>query len=229
MGLLRAGLQQGVLALRLDRPAQLNALTLALARELLDAVQGASRDELVRVVLLTAEGRAFCAGKDRDEPASSEFVQVLQQFALALMDCPKPVVAAVQGWAIGAGLELLLNCDIVLAGHGARFKLPEVALGLLGTGGIAALLPRQVGLARAKGMLMLGGEFSGVQAQQWGLAWEAVPDEQLQERAQAICAQLAAHPPDVLREIKRSLHDEVVGDLRAVLAREAAAHQRLSS
>jgi enoyl-CoA hydratase/carnithine racemase len=220
--------ENGILELRLNRPQHLNALTLALTQHLLAAVQHAREDDSVRVLLLTAEGRAFCAGKDRDDPASAEFVAALQQLAQALMDSPKPVVAAVQGWAVGAGLELLLNCDLVVAAQGARFMLPEVKLGLLGTGGVTALLPSKIGLARAKGVLMLGQEFSGRQAHDWGLIWSLVPQEQLHENALGIARQLAAADPAIIGSIKSSLHQEALGALAGVLEREAAAHARLA-
>lgn len=220
--------EDGVLELRLNRPQRLNALTPELTRHLVTAVQCAGRDPKVRVLLLTGEGRAFCAGKDRDEPGTPEFVAVLQQLALALMDCPKPVVAAVQGWAVGAGLELLLNCDIVVAARSARFMLPEVGAGLFGTGGVMALLPRQIGLARAKGVLMLGGEFGAPQALEWGLVWSLADDAQLHEAGLATARQLASADPEVLRSIKSLLHDEAVGALPAMLEREAAAHRQLA-
>jgi 2-(1,2-epoxy-1,2-dihydrophenyl)acetyl-CoA isomerase len=217
----------GVLELRLNRPQQLNALTLHLTQHLLAAVRQANQDDTVRVLLLTAEGRAFCAGKDRDDPATSEFVEALQQLALALMDSPKPVVAAVQGWAVGAGLELLLNCDIVIAAQSARFMLPEVNIGLFGTGGVMALLPRKIGLAKAKGALMLGQEFSAREAEQWGLIWSLADDDELAQAAHKAAGQLAAIRPAILGNIKSLLHQEAFGDLRAVLAREAQVHLRL--
>jgi 2-(1,2-epoxy-1,2-dihydrophenyl)acetyl-CoA isomerase len=226
--LLRSAASDGVLELRLDRPARLNALTLELTRELLAAVRDAQRDPLVRVLLLTGEGRAFCAGKDKDDAAGPQFVDALQQLACALMDNPKPVVAAVQGWAVGAGLELLLNCDIVIAAASARFMLPEVTVGLFGTGGVLALLPRHIGMARAKGALLLGEEFSAQQADQWGLLWAVVPDEELAARARAIALKLAASDPALLGQIKSLLHRESVGDLDGVLEREAQAHARLA-
>lgn len=217
----------GILELRLNRPQRLNALTLALAEHLLGAVQHANEDAGVRVLLLSAEGRAFCAGKDRDDPASARFVELLQQLALALMRSPKPVVAAVQGWAVGAGLELLLNCDVVVAGEDARFMLPEVNAGLFGTGGVMALLPRKIGLARAKGALMLGQEFTATQALQWGLIWSVVSDGELPGSALAIARQLAGSNAAVLAQIKTSLHRETVGDFAEVLGREARDHWRL--
>ena len=228
-GLQRHGPDNGVLTLSLDRPQRLNALTLELARALLQAVQQAQTDAAVRTILITAQGRAFCAGKDRDDPGTSEFVAVLQQLAAALMNSPKPVVAAVQGWAVGAGLELLLNCDIVLAAHSARFMLPEVHAGLFGTGGVLALLPRKIGLAKAKGALMLGREFSAQQADAWGLVWAVVADEALAGEAAAVARQLADSDAKLLGEIKGLLHREVVPDLPDVLAREAAVHKRLAA
>jgi enoyl-CoA hydratase/carnithine racemase len=224
------GPQDGILELRLDRPQRLNALTLELTRELAAAVRRAQGDDAVRVVLLTAEGRGFCAGKDRDDPATSEFVQALQDLARALMGCPKPVVAAVQGWAVGAGLELLLNCDIVVAAASARFMLPEVTIGLFGTGGVVALLPRAMGMAKAKGALMLGQEFSARQAEQWGLVWSVVEDEEaLHDGAIAIARRLVQKcDPAVLAAVKASLHEEVVGSLDDVLRREAQIQARLS-
>ncbi len=221
--------EDGVLELRLNRPQRLNALTCALTEHLLDAVRQAHHDKTVRVLLLTGEGRAFCAGKDRDDPGTPQFVAALQQLALALMECPKPVIAAVQGWAVGAGLELLLDCDIVVAARSARFKLPEVNAGLFGTGGVMALLPRQIGLARAKGVLMLGGEFDAPQALEWGLIWSVAEEGRLREAALAVARQLASADPQILRSIKSLLHEEAVGALPAVLEREAAAHRLLAA
>ena len=224
----RPGSSDGVIELRLARPERLNALTLELTRELLAAVRDAQRDPMVRVLVLTGEGRSFCAGKDRDDAAGQEFVDALQQLAAALMDNPKPVVAAVQGWAVGAGLELLLNCDIVIAAASARFMLPEVGVGLFGTGGVLALLPRHVGMAKAKGALLLGEEFSAQQADQWGLLWSVVPDGELAARSHAIARKLAASDPALLGQIKSLLHRESIGDLDGVLEREAQAHAALS-
>jgi 2-(1,2-epoxy-1,2-dihydrophenyl)acetyl-CoA isomerase len=217
----------GVLHIRLQRPQRLNALTLSMSRELLDAVQSGVADASVRVLLLSGEGRAFCAGKDRDDPATGAFVDTLQALALCLMNAPQPVVCAVQGWAVGAGLELMLNADLAVAARSARFALPEVRVGLFGTGGIAALLPRLVGLQKAKGLLMLGEELDAQAAERLGLVWTVVDDEVLTDRAWAIARQLAGSDPRLLGEIKRLVHGETLGQLDAVLAREAAVHARL--
>jgi 2-(1,2-epoxy-1,2-dihydrophenyl)acetyl-CoA isomerase len=222
-------LSEGILTLRLNRPQRLNALTLAMAQALLAAVQAGVADAHVRVLLLCAEGRAFCAGKDRDDPPAPEFVTTLQALARALMDSPKPVVAAAQGWAVGGGLELLLNCDVVVAGRGARFSLPEVQVGLLGTGGVAALLPRTVGLARAKGALLLGLDISAEQAAQWGLIWSVTDDVNPLDEARSLALQLASRDSAVLGRMKAMLHQETLNDLAAVLDREAQAHAALTA
>lgn len=218
----------GVLELRLNRPQRLNALTFAMTRELLAAVQAGLGDPAVRVILLTGEGRAFCAGKDRDDPPAAEFVDTLQALALALMRSPKPVVSAVQGWVVGAGLELMLNTDLAIAARGARFMLPEVQVGLFGTGGVAALLPRLVGLQKAKGLLMLGQEIAAEDAERWGLVWSVVDDAVLAEEAWRLARQLAASDPRILAEIKQLVHGEQLGAFDEALAHEAAVHTRLS-
>lgn len=217
----------GVLELRLNRPARLNALTLALASDLLAAAQTGVSDPAVRVVLLTGEGRAFCAGKDRDDPPTPAFVQTLQALASVLVGCPQPVVTAVQGWVVGAGVELMLNGDLTLAARGARLALPEVQVGLFGTGGVAALLPRLVGLQKAKGLLMLGQELGAEDAERWGLVWQVVDDDALPAQARQLAQRLAASSPALLAEVKQLLHREHLGDFAASLARETAVHQRL--
>lgn len=220
-------LADGVLEIRLNRPERLNALTLAMTAELLAAVQQAVPNEAVRAILLAGEGRALCAGKDRDDPAGPEFVTVLQELARELMNCPKPVVVAVHGWAVGAGLELMLNCDIAVAARSAKFMLPEIQVGLFGTGAVTALLPRHIGLAKAKGALMLGLEFSASQAEQWGLIWSVAEDDQVQAQARALAQQLAGSDPAILGSLKALLHQEVIGDVALALEREARVHQRL--
>lgn len=220
-------LMEGVLELRLNRPERLNALTLDLARELLAAVRAGVADPAVRVILLGGEGRAFCAGKDRDDPATDAFVDVLQALASALVNAPKPVVTAVHGWVVGAGLELMLNGDLALAARGTRFMLPEVHVGLFGTGGVAALLPRLVGLQKAKGLLMLGQELVAADAERWGLVWQVVDDEALPAHARQLAQHLAGADPALLAEVKRLVHREQLGDFGAALAREADAHRHL--
>lgn len=212
-----------VLELRLNRPSRRNALTHALVEDLLVAVREGMGDEQHRVILLSAEGLGFCAGKDRDDPATDAFVHSLQALAAAMIRGPKPVIAAVQGWAVGAGFELALGCDLIVAGSDARFRLPETQLGLPATGGVHMLLPRIAGISRAKGLLWLGQDLSATQAHQWGIAWEVVDAAALADHARSLAASLARLAPDALARVKRLVHTELLPDVPAALEREAAA------
>ena len=211
-----------VLELRLNRPDRLNALTHDLSDALLKQLAWAQQASEIRVVLLTAEGRAFCAGKDRDDPPSPAFVDTLQQIAATMLTGSKPVIAAVQGWAVGAGFELALGADLIVAGHDARFKLPETQLGLPATGGVHMLLPRLIGTARAKGLLWLGRELDAGQAHQWGMVWELVEHSALQDRALALAQELAQLTPAALSRVKRLIHDSLLPDVPQALGQEAA-------
>jgi 2-(1,2-epoxy-1,2-dihydrophenyl)acetyl-CoA isomerase len=217
----------GVCEITLNRPERLNALTFEMTQQLVASVQQAMADDAVRALLLRGAGRGFCAGKDRDDPPAPAFVQTLQQLARALMNGGKPVVAAVHGWAVGAGVEMLLNCDVVVAARSARFMLPEINVGLFGTGGVAALLARHVGLGRAKGALMFGEEFSAAQAEQWGLVWSLVDEAEVGAEGLRLATRLAAKDASILARMKHLLHEEIVGDLDAVLARETRAQDAL--
>ena len=213
--------RDGIAEITLHRPERLNALTPGMAQALLEAVRQAQADPAVRVLLIEGEGGAFCAGKDRDAPGSTAFVASLQQLADALVNGAKPSIAAVQGWAVGAGLELALNCDLVIASDDARFKLPEAQLGLPGTGGVHALLPRLIGLGRAKALLWLGDEFDARRACEWGLVWEVAPRPELAERARAYARRLLATDPRALGHVKSLLHGAALPDFGATLEGEA--------
>ncbi|MFT3777987.1 MAG: enoyl-CoA hydratase/isomerase family protein [Ottowia sp.] len=211
----------GLFEITLHRPERLNALTPGMAQALLGAVRQAQADPAVGALLIEGEGRAFCAGKDRDAPGSAAFVASLQQLADALVNGGKPSVAAVQGWAVGAGLELALNCDLVIASDDARFKLPEAQLGLPGTGGVHALLPRLVGLGRAKALLWLGDEFDARRACEWGLVWDVAPRPELPERARAYARRLLATDPQALSHVKALVHGAALPDFGTTLDGEA--------
>ena len=211
--------QGGLLEIALNRPDRLNALTPQSAQALLYAVRQGQDDPAVRLLLIRGEGRSFCAGKDRDAPASAAFVATLQQLAAALVD-GKPSVAAVQGWAGGAGLELALNCDVVFASEDARFALPEAQLGLPGTGGIHALLPRLIGLGRAKALLWSGQAFGARQAHDWGLVWQLTSPGALLDEARAFGRLLEQAEPGALARVKALLHAAALRDFGATLAAE---------
>jgi len=219
--------RDGVLTLRLNRPGKLNAIDHAMAAALLAALSAADASEDVRVVLLHGNGRAFCAGRDVSEPPSEDDLQLVQHVASALVRCRKPIVAAVHGWVVGAGLEWMLDADVVIGARSARFKLPEAGLGVFVTGGISAILPRVAGLSRAKALLLLGEEFSVQQAQQWGLVWAIVDDDQLEHEAQRVAQRLASLEPRVVSRFKRVLNEVGLDAFDQAIALESAMMREL--
>lgn len=221
---LRAG---GVLVLTLDRPERLNAIDATLARALLAALQAAGSDAAVRAVLLRGAGRAFCAGRDTGAPPGEDDLVQVQAVAQALVRLPQPVVAAVQGWAVGAGLEWMLDADIVVAAEDARFKLPEASLGVFVTGGLTATLAAAAGLPRARALMLLGEPFTAQQAHAWGLVWQLAPAAQLDAQALAVAERLAALEPRVAQGFKRVLNQVGLAAFETAVALENDAQRQL--
>jgi enoyl-CoA hydratase/carnithine racemase len=199
-------LDKGVLTLTLNRPAKLNAIDNALAAALLEELQTAATNPEVRVIRLRGNGRAFCAGRDISALPTERDLELVQGVAVAIVRHPKPVMAAVHGWTVGAGFEWTMDADVVVAADDARFKLPEASIGVFVTGGLVATLPAIAGLSRAKAMMLFGEEFSARQAVDWGLAHRAVPSNQLDEVSMAACQRLAALDPTVVAHYKRVLN-----------------------
>lgn len=216
-----------VMTVTLHRPAKLNAIDNDLARELLDAIAGAARDDDVRVLQLRGAGRAFCAGRDLGAPPTSEDLELVQAVAAALVALPKPVVAAVHGWTVGAGLEWMLNADIVVAARSSRFRLPEASLGVFVTGGVTATLPAYAGLARAKGLILLGEEFGASQAHAWGLVWQLVADGDLETAARGVSERLTNLEPAVAGRLKKVLNEVGLAHFQRAVEAENAAQSAL--
>jgi 2-(1,2-epoxy-1,2-dihydrophenyl)acetyl-CoA isomerase len=196
-----------VLTLRLNRPDRLNAINEATAQQLVAALRQAELSPDVRVIVLRGNGRAFCAGRDVSEPPTPEILDLVQRVSTAMVRCSKPVVCAVHGWVVGAGVEWMLDADIVIAARSARFKLPEAEIGVFVTGGIVATLPAMAGMARAKGVLLLGEEFSATDAERWGLIWKVVDDDALDAEVARVAQRLAALSPDIVYRFKRVLNE----------------------
>jgi len=196
-------LRNGVLTLTLNCPEKLNAIDNDLARSLLQALQAGAIDETVRAIRLRGKGRAFCAGRDVSAAPTEDDLVLVQAVAEAIVRNPKPVLAEVHGWTVGAGFEWMLDADIVIAAESTRFKLPEASLGVFVTGGLSAILPATVGLARAKALTLLGEVFTAQQALDWGLVWKVVEDSHLDEVSWNTAVQLAALKPGVAAQFKR--------------------------
>ena len=221
----------GVRVVTLNRPHRLNAITPELLEDLIAALQAADRDPAVRALVLTGAGRAFCAGDDlkefgsqsKDEATTRAYIERIQDVTRAMLLGDTPVIGAVRGWAVGGGLEWMINCDFAIAAEGTRFFFPEIALGVFVTGGVTELLPRLVGLQRARELIMLGEHFDAAQARDWGLLSKVVPDAQLMPEALALARRIAALPPGPVRDLRRILARRSGGALEIAMAAETEA------
>lgn len=226
---LLTAVDQGVMTLTLHRPDKLNAIDNALAEALLEAIEAAGCDDAVRAVRVRGEGRAFCAGRDVGAPPTERDLVLVQAVASALVRLDKPVLFAVHGWTLGAGLEWMLDADIVIAASDARFRLPEASLGVFVTGGLSATLAACAGVARAKALTLLGETFGADEARAWGLVWRVVAPGELDVASMQMARQLAALAPAVARQFKRVFHEVGLANFDAAIARENAAHAALAA
>lgn len=219
-------LNDGVLTLTLNRPEALNALTRALLAALRESLAEAARDDAVRAVVLTGEGRGFCTGQDLSdiEPNASLSEMVAASYnpvvrTLAALD--KPVIAAVNGAAAGAGLSLALACDLRIAADNASFVTAFTRIGLVMDSGMSYFLPRLVGWPKAFELLAFSPRLSAQEALACGLVDKVVPLEQVRQEAQALAAQLAQGPTRAYRLIKQALRRSATADLDEMLNLEA--------
>ena len=220
----------GVRTVALHRPDRLNAMNRQLIEDVARAFDDANADEGTRAIVFTGSGRAFCAGDDRKEHVhpsgeaeARELVDAIQRATEAIVLGAKPVVGAINGWAVGGGFEWAINCDFPIWAESARGFFPEVSLGIFVTGAVTSLLPALVGLNAAREMLLLGQEYDAVSLLRLGVAWRVVPDKELMDEARSVAARLAALPPGAVARMKRALNAGAVTDLRAALAVETEA------
>ncbi len=217
----------GVATLALNRPDRLNSFTSEMHEELRAALGRSEAAPDVRCLLLTGRGRGFCAGQDLSDRAvapgadapdlGASLEQNYNPLVRRLRTLPKPVVCAVNGVAAGAGANLALACDIVIAARSAKFIQPFCRLGLVPDSGGTWILPRLVGRARATALAMLGDAVSAEQAAAWGMIWQVVDDQDLAATAQALAAQLATQPTLGLGLIKQALDASAANSFAAQL------------
>ncbi|MYT31088.1 MULTISPECIES: enoyl-CoA hydratase-related protein [unclassified Streptomyces] len=225
----------GVAQLTLNRPDALNALTREMRERLIGLLADASADPDVRAVVLTGTGKGFCAGADlRGAPAVGDRVagdvarmirNGAQRFIAAVLDCEKPVIAAVNGTAAGIGAHLAFACDLVLAAESARFIEVFVRRGLVPDGGGAYLLPRLVGPQRAKELMFFGDAVPAADAARLGLVNRVVPDGELARTAREWAERLAAGPTRALALTKALVNASLDADRGAAFAAEATAQE----
>lgn len=218
-----------ILLLRLNRPERLNAVSRPLYEALLAGLDALERDTALRVAVLTGSGRAFCVGADLkahagDEPSLQErraYIKAAQRVNWRIQTCAKPVLAAVNGAAIGGGLELALSCDLVIVARQAKLRFPELALGTFIGGGVSSTLERRVGFVKARELLLLAEFFSGEDAVAMGLANRALPAEQVLEATLEWAARVATLAPLSTRSARRLLARAPSLTPEEVLRREA--------
>lgn len=216
----------GVATIHLNRPERLNSVVPALTQALVAALQRAEADQ-VRATVIAGRGRAFCAGHDLKEPDRVESVlqtrarlEEIQDVTRMIRRLPGPVIAAVHGYALGAGCEFALACDLVVAAEDAQFGFPEVSVGLSVTGGVSRLLPVLVGWARAKELLLLGERVSGVDAAAMGLVARTAPSGEHESVALALAGRIAERPPVAVSLAKRVLDHGLDASIEEAMARE---------
>jgi 2-(1,2-epoxy-1,2-dihydrophenyl)acetyl-CoA isomerase len=216
--------------LTLNRPDSLNAWTAQFGKELLSVIEGEAADESIRAVLVTGAGRGFSSGADLRagfDPADDgkpdirkELRGVYHPVIAGVRRLPKPVVAAVNGAAVGIGCSLALACDLIMAAESAFFGLAFVNIGLMPDGGSTAFVPPAVGRARAFQMALLGERVPAPEALEWGLVNWVHPDERLMDEAWSLARRLAAGPTRSYASSKQALNNFIYGDLDAQLELE---------
>ncbi len=221
---------EGVRTISLNRPHAMNAMNRRLIDDVSLAFDDANRDPKTRAIIFTGEGRAFCAGDDRHEhvhPETEEearaVVDAIQRATVAIVLGAKPVVGAINGWAVGGGFEWAINCDFPIWAESAKGFFPEVSLNLFVTGAVTSILPSLVGPVKAREMLFLGQRYTAAELKEIGVAWKVAPDDTLLAEAEAVAAQLAGLPTLSTRAMKRVLNQATAGGLVQALQLETEA------
>jgi 2-(1,2-epoxy-1,2-dihydrophenyl)acetyl-CoA isomerase len=230
-------IDSGIAVLTLNRPDRLNSFTQAMHLEVRDALDKVQADKSVRVLLLTGAGRGFCAGQDLNDRAVDpgapgvDLGESVEKFyaplVMTLKNLPMPVICAVNGVAAGAGANLALACDIVLAAKSASFIEAFCKLGLIPDTGGTWHLPRLIGPARATGLAMLGEKLSAEKAEEWGLIWRCLPDDELMNEAMALARHFASAPTKGLAFTKKAMQASYANTLPEQLQLEAGMMREL--
>jgi enoyl-CoA hydratase/carnithine racemase len=224
---LEVSIDAGVATISLNRPEVRNALNLDIRIRLADEVARYGADPAVRCLIITGSDTVFAAGADIKMMAEADPIEIMarnqQKYWRTIMDCPKPVIAAIEGYALGGGLELALCADIIVAGDSAKLGLPEVKLGILAGGGGTQKLTRLVGSKRAMLLLLTGRMFGAAEALAMGVVSEVAPAGQALVRALEIASEIAAQPPIAVMQIKEIVNAGINAPLDTALMLERKA------
>jgi enoyl-CoA hydratase/carnithine racemase len=210
-----------------NRPETLNAANHQLTREFLDALKRAEADSEIKVIVLKGEGKAFCSGHDLKEDTagttleeSLALIDYLQETTRVILRMGKPVIAAVQGYALGAGCEWTMNCDIRIAAEGAKFGFPETGVGTAVTNAGTKLLTLLVGLGRAKELILTNRMIEAKEAKEWGLVNEVVPLQALEDATMDMARKIAKNPAMSIKLAKAALNQAMDESFEQTLERE---------
>ena len=226
--------ERGVRTISLNRPDRLNAINAELLAAFKAALAEGNADQETKVMILRGEGRAFCAGddlKEFDEQVGSEeetraYIELIQDITREMVLGDKMIVGAIHGWAAGGGLEWMINCDLVILSENARWFFPEVSLGFFVTGAVTTLLPKLVGLQKAKQLILFGEKHDARTALELGLAWKVVPETELFSEAEAAAQRIAALPEGAVHDLKRVINSACHLDAEGAMALETEATVR---
>ena len=224
-----------IATLKLTRPDTRNAMSIAMGEEVQRAVEEVRADASLRVLVVTGEGKAFSAGgdlKERDGMTDDAWRlqhAIIEEAAYSILNCPVPVIAAVNGIAFGGGCEMALCCDFIYASATARFAQPEVGRGIMPGAGGTQNLPRAVGERRAKELILSGRTFSALEALEWGMVNEVCEPERLMPRVLEVAREISANAPIAVRQAKKSIHQGLQTDLTSGLLIEVQAYERMIS
>ena len=220
--------KEHIAVISLNRPKVLNAQNRQLVADFLEALKTAEADLEIKVVIVRGEGRAFCSGDDLSEDhrfsdpmQALQIIKMLQDTTRTIMGMPKPVIAAVHGYALGAGCEWAMNCDIRIAAQGTLFGFPEASVGATVTNAGTKLLPLLVGLGRAKELVFTTERIDAETAERWGLVNRVVPPEQLMEIAMEMARNMARNSSLSIALSKKALNQGVHQGLEETLEQEA--------
>ncbi|MBT6854989.1 MAG: enoyl-CoA hydratase/isomerase family protein [Nitrospina sp.] len=223
-------IENNIATITLNRPESLNAMNRQLIDDVAQAFDEANRDKHAKVIIFTGNGKAFCAGDDRNEHVHPEseaeardLVEAIQRATDAIVFGEKLVVGAINGWAVGGGFEWAINCDFPIWSQSAKAFFPEISLNLFVTGGVTVLLPALVGLNKAREMLFFGERYDANSLLEMGLAGKVVPPEQLMEQAKVMALKLAKLPPLSSRAMKRVLSQTATQQFKNAMQLETEA------
>tara|TARA_A100001037_G_C15085427_1_gene606443 strand:- start:609 stop:1376 length:768 start_codon:yes stop_codon:yes gene_type:complete len=222
--------KDGIRIITLNRPDILNAVNQPLIKALLEAARDANNDEDTRCVVLRGAGRAFCAGFDLsthnpDKTYQEEriIIDKIQAITRELVLGNKIIIGAIHGWAVGAGLEWAINCDLAVWGQSTRAFFPELEWGLFVTGAVSAIAPRQISLSHFKELVLLREKVGAPCLHELGLAWRVVPDEEVFDHAMSVAQKVAELPPDGVIDFKRITNRAAYSDIETAMAMETEA------